>query len=153
MGCSGQYSPSSMRTAVAALSAFYNLHLGNAWKLFGLVRSPDRKTLPVVLTRQQVSTLFTVVSEERFRTLFQTIYACGLRVSEAVNLRILDIEADGMVLRVRDAKGGKTRLVRSIRRGLSVNRQLMQHADCGPEPTRRQRLLSGRAAAEAFRSS
>jgi len=105
------YSPSSMRTAVAAFSAFFNLHLGNTWKLFGLVRSPDRKTLPTVLTREQLARLFAAVREERFRTLFHTIYACGLRVSEAVNLRVGDIEAGGTCLRVRDAKGGKDRLV------------------------------------------
>lgn len=104
------YSPSSMRTAVAAFSAFYNLHLGNAWKLFGLVRSPDRKTLPAVLTRGQLAALFAAVREERFRTLFGTIYACGLRVSEAVDLHVADIEAAGTSLRVR-GKGGKDRLV------------------------------------------
>jgi site-specific recombinase XerD len=106
------YSPSSMRTAVAAFSAFYNLHLGNAWKLFGLVRSPDRQTLPTVLTRLQVRALFAAVREERFLALFRLIYACGLRVSEAVNLRVTDIEAGGTCLRIRDAaKGGKHRLV------------------------------------------
>lgn len=105
------YSSSSMRTAVAAFSAFYNLHLGNAWKLFGLVRSPDRKTLPMVLTREQLGALFTAVREQRFRVLFRTIYACGLRVSEAVKLRVTSIEAGGLCLRVRDAKGGKDRLV------------------------------------------
>lgn len=105
------YSPSSMRTAVAAFSAFYNLHVGNDWKLFGLVRSPDRQTLPMVLTRAQLVLLFAAVREERFRTLFGIIYACGLRVSEAVNLRVSDIEAGGTCLRVRDAKGGKDRLV------------------------------------------
>lgn len=105
------YSPSSMRTAVAAFSAFFNLHLGNAWTLFGLIRSPDRQTLPTVLTREQIGALFAAVREERFYTLFRTIYACGLRVSEAVNLRVGDIEAGGGALRVRDAKGGKDRLV------------------------------------------
>lgn len=105
------YSPSSMRTAVAAFAAFFNLHLGNAWALFGLIRCPDRQTLPMVLTREQVAALLAVVREERFRTLFGLIYACGLRVSEAVNLRVRDIEADGTRVRVRDAKGGKTRLV------------------------------------------
>jgi site-specific recombinase XerD len=105
------YSPSSMRTAVAAFSAFFNLHLGNAWKLFGLVRSPDRKTLPTVLTRAQIGALFPAVREERFRVLFVMIYACGLRVSEAVGLRVGDIEAGGTSVRVRDAKGGKDRLV------------------------------------------
>lgn len=105
------YSPSSMRTAVAALTAFYNLHLGNAWALFGLVRSPDRQTLPTVLTREQIARLFAAVREERFLALFRTIYACGLRVSEAVNLRVADIEDGGKRLRIRDAKGGKDRLV------------------------------------------
>jgi len=106
------YSPSSMRTAVAAFSAFFNLHLGNAWPLFGLVRSPDRQTLPEVLTRAQLAALFAQVREARFRTLFGLIYACGLRVSEAVNLCVTDIEDGGSRLRIRDAaKGGKHRLV------------------------------------------
>jgi integrase/recombinase XerD len=105
------YSPSSMRTAVAALSAFYNLHLGNAWSLFGLIRSPDRQTLPEVLTRAQLAALLAEVREARFRTLFGLIYACGLRVSEAVNLRVTDIEEGGTRLRIRDGKGGKDRLV------------------------------------------
>lgn len=95
----------------AAFSAFFNLQLGNAWALFGLIRSPDRQTLPTVLTREQIARLLAAVREERFRTLFGTIYACGLRVSEAVNLRVGDIEAGGAVLRIREAKGGKDRLV------------------------------------------
>jgi len=106
------YSPSSMRTAVAAFSAFYNLHLGNAWTLFSLVRSPDRNTLPEVLTRAQLSALFAAVREELFRMILRLIYACGLRVSEAVALRVGDIEADGTRLRIRQAKGQKDRLVR-----------------------------------------
>src|SRR5690606_36951783 len=105
------YSPSSMRTAVAAFSAFFNLHLGNGWALFGLIRSPDRQTLPVVLTRTEVAGLLAAVREERFRTLLGLIYACGLRVSEAVNLQVNDIEDAGQRLRVRGAKGGKDRLV------------------------------------------
>jgi integrase len=105
------YSPSSMRTAVAAFSSFYNLNLGNTWALFGLIRSPDRKTLPTVLTREQLVRLFAAVREARFHTLLRTIYACGLRVSEAVNLRVADIEDGSARLRIRDAKGGKDRLV------------------------------------------
>ena len=48
------YSASSRRTAVAAFTAFYNLHLGRDWKLFRLVRSPSPQTLPTVLTRDEV---------------------------------------------------------------------------------------------------
>src|SRR4051812_87784 len=73
------YSPSSMRTAVAAMRAFFCLHLGRDWKLFDLVRSPSAKKLPVVLTREEVTRFFSVLREPRFKTVFRLIYACGLR--------------------------------------------------------------------------
>lgn len=43
--------------------------------------------------------------------LFRTIYACGLRVSEARLLRLDDVDLDVGVLQIRDAKGGKDRQV------------------------------------------
>lgn len=55
------YSPSSMRTAVSAMRAFYGLHLGRDWKLFDLVRSPSAQRLPVVLTRAEVARFFSVL--------------------------------------------------------------------------------------------
>lgn len=105
------YSPSSMRTAVAALVAFYNLHLGREWKLFGLVRSPSAHTLPTVLTRAEVARLFAVIREERFRVILRLIYACGLRIGEAATLEVTAIQRDGPRLHLRGAKGGKDRYV------------------------------------------
>jgi len=43
--------------------------------------------------------------------LFRTIYACGLRASEARLLRAVDVDIDAGVLQIRDAKGGKDRQV------------------------------------------
>jgi site-specific recombinase XerD len=105
------YSASSMRTAVAAFSAFYNLHLGRGWKLFQLVRSPSPQTLPSVLTRAEVARLFAAIREERFRTILRLIYACGLRVSEAVNLEVTQIRGDGPRLHLKKTKFSKERLV------------------------------------------
>ena len=105
------YSPSSMRTAVAALVAFYNLHLGREWKLFSLVRSPSAQTLPAVLTRAEVTRLFAAIREERFRVILRLIFACGLRVGEAATLEVSAIKRDGPRLHLRGAKGGKDRLV------------------------------------------
>src|SRR5688572_20781671 len=104
------YSPSSMRTAVAAMRAFYGLHLGRDWKLFDLVRSPSAQKLPVVLTRAEVARLFAVVREPRFRTLLRLIYACGLRIGEAVTLEVRDLREPGR-LHLREAKGNKERYV------------------------------------------
>ena len=105
-----RYSPSSMRTAVAAMRAYYGLHLGRPWKLFDLVRSPSAQKLPAVLTRAEVARLFATVREPRFRTLFRLIYACGLRIGEAVNLEVRDLREPGRV-HIREAKGNKERQV------------------------------------------
>jgi integrase/recombinase XerD len=105
------YSGSSMRTAVAAFTAFYNLHLGRDWKLFRLVRSPSPQTLPTVLTRAEVIRLFKVIRESRFRTILRLIYTCGLRVSEAVALEVTDIKRDGPRLHLKKTKFSKERLV------------------------------------------
>ena len=104
------YSPSSMRTAVSALSGYYNQHLGRAWKLFDLVSSPSAQTLPQVLTREEVARLFSVVRTPRFRTVFRFIYSCGLRIGEAVQLEVGDLRVPGRV-RIRLAKGNKDREV------------------------------------------
>jgi len=105
------YSPSSMRTAVAALRAFYGLHLGRDWPLFDLVRAPSPLQLPEVLTRAEVARLFAVIREPRFRMVLRLIYACGLRVSEAVNIEVTAIKRDGPRLHLRRTKGSKERLV------------------------------------------
>jgi len=104
------YSPSAMRTAVSALSGYYNQHLGRDWKLFDLVSSPSAKTLPMVLTREEVARLFSVVRTPRFLTIFRFIYACGLRIGEAVQLEVGDLRIKGRV-RIRLAKGQKDREV------------------------------------------
>jgi integrase/recombinase XerD len=105
------YSCSSMRTAVAAFTAFYNLHLGRDWKLFRLVRSPSPQTLPTVLTRDEVKRLFSVIREQRFRVILRLIYMCGLRVSEAIALEVTDIKRDGPHLHLKKTKFSKERLV------------------------------------------
>ena len=104
------YGPSSMRTAVAALRAYYGLLLGRDWKLFDLVRSPDRQTLPQVLTRAEVARFFALVREERFLVILRFIYACGLRIGEAVNVEVGDLRG-GERVHVRQAKGNRDRYV------------------------------------------
>lgn len=105
-----RYSPSSMRTAVAAMRAYYGRHLGRDWRLFDLVRAPSARKLPTVLTREEVARLFATVREPRFRTLLRLIYACGLRIGEAVTLEVRDLREPGRI-HIREAKGNKERYV------------------------------------------
>ena len=105
------YSPSSMRTACAALQNYYIKLLNREWKLFDLVHSPDHQKLPAGLTREECARLFASIREPRFQMVLRLIYACGLRISEAVNLEVTAIKQAGPRLHIRGAKGCKDRLV------------------------------------------
>ena len=67
--------------------------------------------LPDILSAQEVERIIKGVSNIKHRTLLMVIYGAGLRVSEAVNLRMNDIDRDRMTLHIRCAKGGKDRYV------------------------------------------
>jgi len=79
-----QYAGKSLLLAVAALRFFYNDFLQRGWKVFSLVKVPRSKTLPEVVSREELARLLGSVREPRYRMLFQLIYGCGLRVGEAV---------------------------------------------------------------------
>jgi site-specific recombinase XerD len=65
--------------------------------------------LPEVLCIEEVERLFNAADYPKQRTLLMTVYSAGLRVSEAVNLKVTDIQSDRMSLRVNQGKGGKGR--------------------------------------------
>jgi integrase len=78
--------------------------------------------VPHIYTDQELAALFTQTDrchydcQVPFRhlvmpVLFRTIYACGLRASEAPLLRFSDVDVDAGVLTIRDGKGGKDRQV------------------------------------------
>jgi site-specific recombinase XerD len=96
---------------MCALRFFYGTTLGKTGvsEHIPLGRRPD--TLPPVLARDEVERFLKAVSDLEFRTAFITIYATGLRVSEAVALTIKDIDSARMVIHVRSGKGRKDRYV------------------------------------------
>jgi integrase/recombinase XerD len=106
-----RYAPRTMRARVAALRAFYGSHLGHQWTLFDLVRARDTVKLPVVLTREEVARLFTVIYTPRFRTILRLIYACGLRIREATLLEVHDVKKAPLRLHMHRTKGKKERYV------------------------------------------
>ncbi len=65
--------------------------------------------LPEVLCVEEVERLFKVTVHPKQRALLMTVYSAGLRVREAVNLKVTDINSDRMALRVNHGKGGKDR--------------------------------------------
>ena len=64
-----------------------------------------------MLARDEVVRFLKAVTDLQMRTTFITIYAAGLRVSEAVKLTASDIDSARMVIAIRQSKGRKDRYV------------------------------------------
>ena len=114
---------SAYRQIYAALKFLYAVTLKRAWEVEHLpFPKPQHRPLPVVLHPEELVTLFQAVRRPKYRTLFMTCYASGLRIDEACHLRIADIDSKQMLLHVRHAKGGQawTRFFRWPGRGASA---------------------------------
>ena len=67
--------------------------------------------LPDILSSDEVQRIIKAANGIKYRTLLMVIYSAGLRISEALNLRMSDIDSDRMTLHIRCGKGGKDRYV------------------------------------------
>jgi integron integrase len=103
-----QVSPSTQNQALAALLFLYRELLGMDLDLEGVVRARSRRRLPVVLTAQEVRAVLQRL-EGSVALVAGLLYGSGLRLMEALRLRVHDLYFDRQELTVRDGKGGKDR--------------------------------------------
>jgi site-specific recombinase XerD len=101
----------SFNQTVCALRFFYHITLGRKWMVELIPYPRHEKRLPMILSQAEVSSLLAAVHNLKHRALLTTIYAAGLRVSEVVNLLPADIDSERQLIRVRQGKGHKDRLV------------------------------------------
>lgn len=107
-------SKATLHNVYSALKFFYETTLGQCWETFDLPRPKTSRKMPVVLSSQEVQTFFAATRNLKHRVLLMTIYLGGLRVSEAVHLRVDDIDSQRMMIRIRSGKGDKDRYVRRV---------------------------------------
>ena len=104
--------PSSIIIAVAALRFLYKVTLHKDWDLEEVIPTPKKpQKLPIVLSPEEVLKFLGSVQSLKHRTILTICYAAGLRVSEAVCLKVTDIDSERMVIRVEQGKGHKDRYV------------------------------------------
>ena len=96
---------------VCALRFFYNDVLGWPDIVERIRYARHERRLPVVLSVSETIAFLRAIDLPRYRVLLMTIYATGLRLSEALALRAADIDSQRMVVRVRQGKGKKDRYV------------------------------------------
>jgi integrase/recombinase XerD len=102
---------SSFNQAVCALRFLYTHTIRVPWPVAMVPFGKRPKTLPVVLGRHEVDELLRCTKNLKQRTFLTTLYATGMRFSEAAHLKIHDIDSHRMQIRITHGKGAKDRQV------------------------------------------
>jgi integrase/recombinase XerD len=102
---------SSFNQAVCGLRFVYETTLGKPWTIKHIPFGKKPKTLPTVLGDDEVRRLLECVTVPKHRMTLLMCYAAGLRLSEASNLKVSDIDGSRGMIHIRCGKGRKDRLV------------------------------------------
>ena len=113
----------SFNQAVCALHFLYLKTLGKDWNIESIPFAKQPKKVPLVLSQDEVRAVLEAITNPQNRVIAMILYAAGLRVSEAVSLRIADIDSKRMLLHVVQGKGRKDRLV-------TLSPVLLHHLRC-----------------------
>jgi site-specific recombinase XerD len=98
--------------ALCAIKLFWEKTARLTWpQEVELVRANPQFKLPVVLSAEEVRSVLKLVISTDHRVCLTTIYSCGLRLSEALNLEIRDVDSQRMLLHIRAGKGNRDRFV------------------------------------------
>jgi site-specific recombinase XerD len=102
-------SASRLKDHYAALTFLYRKTLGRPDEISFLSWPRQPKTLPVVVSVKELMCLFSALREPVYRAIALVMYGAGLRISEAVQLEVQDIDSKRGVIRIRHGKGNKPR--------------------------------------------
>ncbi|WP_284285639.1 tyrosine-type recombinase/integrase, partial [Marinibactrum halimedae] len=116
------HSWSTVKTDRNGLQFFYHHTLNKQWPWVDIIKPPQRKTLPVILTQLEIQRIINQTQELRYQVFILTTYSMGLRLGETLNLTVADIDSQRMKAHVRLGKGKKDRLVTLPQKTLSALR-------------------------------
>lgn len=100
---------SSLNQVVCALRFLYRETLKKKSVIDHIPYAMKPKKLPDILTHEEIGNLFRHIENVKYKMVLQTMYGSGLRLSEALNLLVSDIDSKRMVIRVSQGKGQKDR--------------------------------------------
>lgn len=117
-----EVSPATHHMYVASLKFLYKTTLGRPEEVDCIPWPKMPRTLPVILSGEEVEQLLQSVQSVKHQTILMTAYGEGLRITESCSLQIPDIDSKRMLLHVRGGKGSKDRYVTLSKRLLILLR-------------------------------
>ncbi len=115
-------SVSIQNQAINAIKFYYERVLSGKRKFYFLERPRKEKTLPVVLSQEEMVRLFRCVDNKKHKCVLMFAYSAGLRRGEILRLKITDIDRERMSIRVSQSKGRKDRYVK-------LSHKILPHLD------------------------
>ena len=102
-------SPQTINLALNAVKFLYAEVLKDPQQI-DLKFAKRSKKLPIVLSRAEIEKIIEATDNPKYKLMISLGYACGLRVSEVINLRVADLDIGELVVHVKGAKGKKDRI-------------------------------------------
>lgn len=106
-----QLAEGSLTVTLSAFKFFFGITCPRNWETFASLKVKGPKTLPEVITISQVHLIIDACNTQRMAVFFWTAYSMGLRLSEALNLQVGDVDAERGFVHVHRGKGAKDRYI------------------------------------------
>jgi site-specific recombinase XerD len=116
-------SENTMHSKINALKFYYEQVLGREKFFWEIPRPKKQSLLPKVISKERIADLINSIENVKHKTIIMLTYACGLRVSEVVSLRVKHIDGQRRTIFIEKGKGKKDRVV-----SLSPNMLIMLRA-------------------------
>lgn len=116
-------SASYQNQAINAIKFYYERVLGGQRKFYHLERPNKEKTLPTVLSEQEVAAILKATENLKHKAILTLIYSAGLRIGELINLKIKDIDSERNQIRIEQSKGKKDRYTLLSPKALALLRE------------------------------
>jgi site-specific recombinase XerD len=94
---------------ISAIRFLYVELYKRPFAIAGIPRPLKERKLPVVLSLDEVKSIFAALGNEKHRIMLMLVYSAGLRVGEVVRLKPEDIDSDRMMIHIHSGKGKKDR--------------------------------------------
>jgi len=102
-------STSYQNQSINAIKFYFERVMGGKRKIYMINRPREEQYLPEVLSTEEITRIINATDNLKHKVVLMTIYSSGLRIGEAINLKIKDIDSERMQIRVEQGKGKKDR--------------------------------------------
>jgi integrase/recombinase XerD len=104
-------SVSSQNIFISALKLFFERIINKEIEVEDLRRPRREHRLPEVFSKEEIGRIIGAPVNIKHRTMLATVYSCGLRCGDLINLKLVDVDSERMLLHIKKGKGNKDRIV------------------------------------------